>query len=148
MEHTGRAPPTVREQILWMLGSIDTADPLLIAHIAQINGDPTGKGMDFEAAATHLMLADPVARTAVKSKRKRNGNPSISALAGKGNTGSETLMFRTVDRGALVTDDLGAVSGAGAPSNRKCGPTSFRSKGAGEGRSTTFLPLKSTSAFG
>ena len=86
-KHTGRSPPTVREQVLWMIGSIETTDPLLIAHIAQINGDPTGMGMNFEAAATHLMLADPVARSAVKSKRKRSGNPSISALAGRGETG-------------------------------------------------------------
>ena len=86
-KHTGRSPPTVREQVLWMIGSIDTTDPLLIAHIAQINGDPLGMGMDFKRAATHLMLADPVARSAVKSKRKRSGNPSILALAGRGETG-------------------------------------------------------------
>ena len=86
-KHTGRAPPTVREQVLWMIDSIETTDPLLIAHIAQINGDPTGMGIDFEAAATHLMLADPVAKAAVKSKRKRSGNPSISALAGTMETG-------------------------------------------------------------
>ena len=59
-KRTGRSPPTVREQILWMVGSIITANPLLTAHIAQINGDPLGLGMNFEGAATHLMLADPI----------------------------------------------------------------------------------------
>ena len=85
-KRTGRSPPTVREQVLWMVSSIITTDPLLIAHIAQINGDPMGMGMNFEAAATHLMLADPVERTAVKSKCKRN-TVSVSALAGRGESG-------------------------------------------------------------
>ena len=61
-------------------------DPLLIAHIAQINGDPSGMG-NFEMAATHLMLADPVERTAVKRRRKDKWNPSISALTGRGESG-------------------------------------------------------------
>lgn len=50
-----------------MVESIVTVDPLLIAHIAAINGDPNGKGMNFEFAATHLILADPVERKAALS---------------------------------------------------------------------------------
>ena len=66
-----------------MVNLIKTSDPLLIAHIAAINGDPYGMGMNFEKAASHLMLADPVERSSVKSKRLRTTNPSISsALAG------------------------------------------------------------------
>ena len=92
-KHTGRSAPTARERVLWMLESIVTVDPLLIAHIAAINGDPNGKGMDFELAATHLMLADPVERKAAilnnNSKRKRNGITVSSAqvLSGRGESG-------------------------------------------------------------
>ena len=82
-KHTGRSAPTARERVLWLVESIVTVDPLLIAHIAAINGDPNGKGMDFELAATHLMLADPVERKAAllnnNSKRKRNGITISSA---------------------------------------------------------------------
>ena len=56
-----------------MVGSIITANPLLTAHIAQINGDSLGLGMNFEGAATHLMLADPIEKD--KVKRKRSGKP-------------------------------------------------------------------------
>ena len=43
--------------------------------------------MNFEGAATHSMLADPVEKSKVL-KRKRTSNPSISsALAGRGETG-------------------------------------------------------------
>ena len=59
-KRTGRSTPTVREQVLWLVGSIITTNPLLKAHIAGINGDPIGLRNNFEAAATHLMLADLV----------------------------------------------------------------------------------------
>ena len=79
-----------------MLSSIITTDTLLVAHMAQINGDPMGLGMNFVAAATHLMLADPVERSKVKRKRLRNNNPSISSvLAGRGETGVD---FRWYNR--------------------------------------------------
>ena len=89
-KHTDRSPPTVREQVLWMIDLIVTVDPLLIAHIAAINGDPNGMRMNFETAATHVMLADPVERKAVQfnnSKRKRNSISISSALAGRGESG-------------------------------------------------------------
>ena len=47
-KHTDRSPPTVQEQVLWMVGSIITVDPLLIAHIAQINCDPLGMGITLK----------------------------------------------------------------------------------------------------
>ena len=86
-KHTGQSPPSVREQALWMLSSIITTEPLLIAHMAQINGDPMGLGMNFEGAATHLMLADPVERSKVKRKRQSNRLSISSALVGRGTTG-------------------------------------------------------------
>ena len=73
--------------VLRIVNSIITTDPLLIAHIAQINRDPMGIGMNFEATATHLMLADPVERTSVKRKRIRTLNPSILSLAGREESG-------------------------------------------------------------
>ena len=76
----------MREQVLWLVGSIISTNPLLTAHIAGINGDPIGLGNNFEAVVTHLMLADPVEK--YKLKGKRSGIPSISsALTGKGKTG-------------------------------------------------------------
>ena len=109
-KHTKRSPPTVREQVLWLIGSIDTIDLLLIAHIAQINGDPLGMEMNFEAAATHLMLADPVERHAVKSKRKRNGNPSISALAGREESGVDFRWHNRNEFKALTSDQKDELS--------------------------------------
>ena len=74
--------------MLWMVNSIKITDPLLIAHIATINGDPNNMGMNFEKVATHLMLADPVERSGVKSKRRKTTNPTISsALVGRGESG-------------------------------------------------------------
>ena len=89
---TGRSPPTVREQILWMVGSIITANFLLTAYIAQINCDPLGLGMNFEGAATHLILADPIEKS--KVKHKQSSNPSISsALAGRSETGVDLRWY-------------------------------------------------------
>ena len=89
---TSRSTPTVREQVSWLVGSIITTNLLLMAHIAGINGDPIGLGNNFEAAATHLMLADPVTKQKVKGKRP--GNPSISsALAGRGKIGVDLCWY-------------------------------------------------------
>ena len=94
-----------------MIGSIITTDPLLIAHIAQINGDPSGMGVNFEKAATHLMLADPVERTAVKSKRRRDTrNPSTSALAGRGELGVDFRWHNRNEFRALNSDQKDELS--------------------------------------
>ena len=86
-KRTGWSTPTVREQVLWLVGSITTTNLLLTAHIAAINGDPSELGDNFEAAATYLMLTDPVEKDKVKHKHQ-SGNPSIySALTGRGKTG-------------------------------------------------------------
>ena len=66
-----------------LLRTIETTDSLLQAHIAQINGDPNGKGSDFEKTATHLMLADPVEKQKAEHTRKRGAHVS-SALVGRG----------------------------------------------------------------
>ena len=94
-KHTGRSPPTVREQVLWMVCSIITTNPLLIAHMAQINGNPISLVMNFEAAATHLMLADLVEKSKVKRKRLRNNLSISSALTGRGESGVD---FRWYNR--------------------------------------------------
>ena len=90
-----------------MVESIVTVDPLLIAHIAAINGDPNGKGNDFEAAASHLMLADPVERKAVQfnnSKRKRNSISISSALAGRGELGVDFRWHNRQEFKVLTSD--------------------------------------------
>ena len=58
--HTDQTPPTEREQVLKLIASIMTSEPLLIAHILQVNADPGGLGANFEATAIHLMLAEPI----------------------------------------------------------------------------------------
>ena len=104
-KRTGRSPPTVKEQVLWMVNSIKITDPFLIAHIAAINGDPNGMGINFEKAATHLMLADPVERSGVKSKRRRTTNPTISsALAGRGESGVD-FYWHNRNKFKALTDD-------------------------------------------
>ena len=109
-KHTDRSPPSVREQVLWMISSINTSDPLLIAHIAQINGDPAGMGMNFELAATHLMLADPVERATVRSsKRKRNGI-TVSALSGRGESGVDFRWHNKNEFKALTSDQKDELS--------------------------------------
>ena len=82
-KHTSYTPPTSWEQVLTLLGTIETTDSLLQAYIAQINGDLNGKGSDFEETATHLMLADPVEKQKAKHTGKRGAHVS-SALAGRG----------------------------------------------------------------
>ena len=70
-KRTGRSTPTEREQVLLLVGSIITTNPLLMVHISMINGDPNGLGNIFEGTSTHLMLA----------------NRSACALTGRGRTG-------------------------------------------------------------
>ena len=82
--HINRAPPTEREMVLKLMSTITTTNPLLIAHILQVNADPTGLGSNFEATAAHLMLADPI-----KTKEYKRGTSRVSisaALAGRGDS--------------------------------------------------------------
>ena len=52
--------------------------------------------MNFEGAATHSMLADPVEKSKVLKRKARTSNPSISStLAGRGGTGVD---FRWYNR--------------------------------------------------
>ena len=46
-KRTGCVDPSVREQALWLVGSITTANVLLVAHITAINGDPNGLANNF-----------------------------------------------------------------------------------------------------
>ena len=49
--HTDQTPPTEREQVLKLLASIITAEPLLIAHISQVNADLGGLGANSPCKA-------------------------------------------------------------------------------------------------
>ena len=107
-----------------MVDSIVPVDPLLIAHIAAINGDPNGMGMNFETAATHLMLADPVERKAAlnNSKRKRNGITisSALALAGRGESGVDFRWHNRQEFKALTSDQKDELSAwRNTPSGQK-----------------------------
>ena len=88
-KHTGRTPPTERELVLLLIGSITSTDPNLTAHIAMVTSDPTGLGMRFEDTATNLMLADPSGSTEYKQKRKEKRNKASisSTLSGGGSSG-------------------------------------------------------------
>ena len=100
-KHTTNTPPTSREQVLTLLASIETTESLLQAHIAQINGDPNGKGSDFEETATHLMLADPVE----KHKSKQTKKVTISSLlAGRGTTGVDLRWYPNAEFRKLSDD--------------------------------------------
>ena len=131
-KRTGRSPLTVREQVLWMVNSITTTDPSLNAHIAQINGDLTGIRMNFEAAATHLMLTDPVERTSVKSKRRRILNPSISLLAGRGESGVDFRWHNQNEFKELTQDKKDELSAwrntAAGKASMEAAKTKFKAK--------------------
>ena len=89
-KHTGRTPPTKQEQVLLLLGSIESTNSDLIANIVMVNSDPTGLGMCFENTATNLMLADPSVQQARKSK---TGTSISSSLAGRGGTGVDLCWY-------------------------------------------------------
>ena len=92
--HTGRTPPTEREQILLLLSSITSTDPTLTAHIAMINSDPTGLGMCFEDTATNLMLGDPNSVVGFKPRNQKRSDASISTtLSGRGKTGVDLRWY-------------------------------------------------------
>ena len=93
-KHSTNTPSTFCEQFLTLLGSIETTDPLLQAHIAQINVDvdPNGKGGDFEETATHLMmLADPIEKH--KSKHTGKKVTISSSLVERGSTGVDLRWY-------------------------------------------------------
>jgi len=81
--HTDWTPPTEREQVLKLIASIITTEPLLIAHILQVNTDPGGLGANFEANATHLIFADPIETKELSRGTSRAASIS-STLAGRG----------------------------------------------------------------
>ena len=93
-----------------MVNSIKTTDSLLIAYIAAINGDPNGMGMNFEKAATHLMLADPIEKSMVKSRKKRNHPTISSALSGRGETGVDFPWHNRSEFKALNADQKNELS--------------------------------------
>ena len=94
-----------------MANLIKTTDPSLIAHIAAINGDPNGMGMNFEKAATHLMLTDPVEKSSVKGKHRKRNHPTISsALAGRGETGVDFRWHNRSEFKALTADQKDELS--------------------------------------
>ena len=74
--------PQLKEQVLLIINSIDTTDSLLQAHVSSINGDPSGRGSNFEDTATHLMLTDPVERN--QSKQSNRKITVSSSLEGRG----------------------------------------------------------------
>ena len=81
-KHTGHTPRTEREKVLLILNSINTTDSLLQAHVSNINGDPSGRGSNFEDTTTHLMLVDPVEKN--QSKQSNRKISVSSSLAGRG----------------------------------------------------------------
>ena len=83
-KHTDHTLPTKREQVLLILNSIKTTDSLLQAHVSSINGDPSGRGSNFEDTATHLMLADPVKKNQSKQSNRKITVSSSLAVKGTG----------------------------------------------------------------
>ena len=104
-KHTAYTPPTSREQVLTLLGSIETTDSLLQAHIAQINGDPNGKGSNFEETATHLMLADPVEKERTSKNTGKKGAHISAALAGRGPSTNVDLRWYPNDEYQKLSTD-------------------------------------------
>ena len=80
--------------MLLILNSIKITDSLLQAHVSSNNGDPSGRGSNFEDTATHLMLADPVEKN--QSKQSNRKISVSSSLAGRGSgTGVDLRWYPT-----------------------------------------------------
>ena len=77
-----------------MVDLITTVNPLLTAHFAAINGDPNGLGNNFEAAATHLVLADPVEKDKVRCVKRSGAQFISSAIAERGRTGVDLRWYK------------------------------------------------------
>ena len=80
--------------VLKLIFTITTTNLLLIAHILQVNADTIGLGSNFEATATHLILADPIETKLATSGWKR---VSISSLSGRSNSTGVDLRWYTMD---------------------------------------------------
>lgn len=106
-EHTCHTPLTDREKVMRLLDSIENSDQMLTtAHIANINGDLSGKGSNFQDTVSHLLLADPVEKRLTKSGTKRKYDAVVSGtqLAGRCNeTGVDLCWYPTAEFRELST---------------------------------------------
>ena len=100
-KHIGRTPPTERELVLLLIGSITSTDPTLTAHIAMVTSDPTGLGMRFEDTATNLMLANPLRGTEYKplNRKQKRATSVSSTLSGREGTGVDLHWYPAKKQG-------------------------------------------------
>ena len=96
-----RTPPTDREMVLKLMSTIITTNPLLVAHMSQVNADIVGLGSNFEACAAHLMLADPIETKVITGGRK--GRVSVSSLSGRGGDTGVDLRWHHPDEFKKLT---------------------------------------------
>ena len=96
-----RTPTTEREMVLKLMSTITTTNPLLIAHMSQVNADIVGLGSNFEACAAHLMLADPIETKVTSGGRK--GRVSVSSLSGRGGETGVDLCWHDPDEFKKLT---------------------------------------------
>ena len=90
--------------VLKLITSIITSESLLIAHISQVNADPVGLGANFEATATHLMLADPIEMKEL-SRGTSRGASIFSTAAGRGDITGVDLRWYNPEEFRKLTQD-------------------------------------------
>ena len=97
-EHVQYQLPNEHSRVGLLLDGIECSDAGLQAAMASVRTDdgPDGKRNDFEAAASHLLPYDPVAKRRLASKRS---NPQISAVQEAEDSGeSATVSSATTPR--------------------------------------------------
>ncbi len=94
-EHVTYQLPDEYTRVRYLLDAIQSTDPELQASIAAIRLDttgPTAKRNNFEAAATFLLPADPVAK---RRKANNDGNASATISSTTGSTGVKPSIGKT-----------------------------------------------------
>ena len=100
--------PGPRQRVTYLLDSLKTENPKMLAGIAAIEQDESGKRVKFEQAVTYLLPFDPVAAKASKAKGLGvNVSTTDAKLAGgvaKGTTGVE-LRWHEPEKFALLSKE-------------------------------------------
>ena len=135
-EYTPTEIPGARQRVTYVLASIETADPTVLAAKAAVELDAAGMRVNFEALAVYMLPHCPVA---AKSGKKNSIGAKISAAGGivltgkKGKTGV-TLCYHPGKLYRKLPKDQREELSEWHKSNRKAGINGGKRKGGPPGR--------------
>ena len=93
-EHAPADVPNARQRVTYLLDSIKTEHPKVLACVAAVEQDETGKRVSFEDASTFLLPSCPVA-----SKAPKNNNVNAKVSGTDATTGGGTGVGGAVTKG-------------------------------------------------